>query len=458
MNETKLDFYIKNNLNVIFVGKHGTGKTSVVKDAFDRNGLKWKYFSASTMDPWVDFVGVPRTQTDPETGKEYLGLVRPREFVNDEIEALFFDEFNRSNKKVRNAVMELLQFKSINGHAFNNLRIVWAAINPDDDDDASYDVEKVDPAQLDRFQICVNVNYAPSARYFTKKFGQETSEAACAWWSGLPDNMKNLISPRRLDYALDVFNFGGDMRDVLPAKTNVSKLLDNLSRGSIKKRLEEVMSLDDDEKTSEWLHDGRNFTDCIETICKNDKFLDYFVPHMTNEQFTIFIANNNKKVWDFVRANQEKYKKQIQAVMETSGSKKLINRIKKELPYIKDTKVLRINPWKNGKNKSNGWSKKFVFNKINNTYDRIKLYEQIKSHCCKNMDKDDVLFAIETLGKEVFARSQKSTITKLSNWKGVIRHLLDELNRIDGCQDCDLENNYKEVKDTMLILRNKEVI
>ncbi|HRZ84262.1 MAG TPA: hypothetical protein P5069_17565 [Candidatus Hydrogenedentes bacterium] len=35
--EEKLDFWIKNNLNVLFIGKHGVGKTSMVKDAYDRN-------------------------------------------------------------------------------------------------------------------------------------------------------------------------------------------------------------------------------------------------------------------------------------------------------------------------------------------------------------------------------------------------------------------------------------
>ena len=154
-NDKKLDFWIQNNSNVLFIGKHGVGKTAMVKDAFDRNGLNFRYFSASTMDPWVDFVGVPREKTENkvpeelkiikelaaispqialewiqtnwkmseqsaksildhslnrEDGKSSLELVRPSSF-NDDVEALFFDEFNRSPKKVRNAVMELLQFK-----------------------------------------------------------------------------------------------------------------------------------------------------------------------------------------------------------------------------------------------------------------------------------------------------------------------------------------------------------
>ena len=59
-----LDFWIKNNLNVLFIGKHGVGKTSLILDAFQGNNLRYKYFSASTMDPWVDFIGVPRSMED----------------------------------------------------------------------------------------------------------------------------------------------------------------------------------------------------------------------------------------------------------------------------------------------------------------------------------------------------------------------------------------------------------
>ena len=44
------DFWIENNLNVLLRGKHGVGKTAMVVDAFERNNLKYKYFSASTMD------------------------------------------------------------------------------------------------------------------------------------------------------------------------------------------------------------------------------------------------------------------------------------------------------------------------------------------------------------------------------------------------------------------------
>ena len=96
---TNFDFWINNDLNVLLRGKHGVGKTAMVIDAFERNGLKYKYFSAATMDPWVDFIGVPKEKTNGN-GESYLDLVRPKEFQDDEVEAIFMDEFSRAHKKV----------------------------------------------------------------------------------------------------------------------------------------------------------------------------------------------------------------------------------------------------------------------------------------------------------------------------------------------------------------------
>ncbi len=135
ISDKKLDFYIENGMNVLFIGRHGVGKTAMGKAAFERHNLKWKYFSAATMDPWVDFVGVPKETTDKETGENYIELVRPKGFHNDQVEAIFMDELNRAKDKVRNAVMELIQFRSINGVKFTKLKMIWAAINPEDEED-----------------------------------------------------------------------------------------------------------------------------------------------------------------------------------------------------------------------------------------------------------------------------------------------------------------------------------
>ena len=73
VNSQKLDFWIQHNYNVLFIGKHGVGKTSLVIESFKRSNLRYRYFSAATMDPWVDFIGVPRSNQD-ENG-QFLDLI-----------------------------------------------------------------------------------------------------------------------------------------------------------------------------------------------------------------------------------------------------------------------------------------------------------------------------------------------------------------------------------------------
>src|SRR5579862_8258869 len=126
-NIPRLERYRDLGLNVMLKGHAGVGKTEVIKHVF--RDLKWKYFSASTMDPWVDLIGVPRTHVDKQLG-DVLDLVRPRFVVENQIEAIFLDELNRAPEKVLNALMELIQFRSINGFKFTNLKMIWIAINP----------------------------------------------------------------------------------------------------------------------------------------------------------------------------------------------------------------------------------------------------------------------------------------------------------------------------------------
>ena len=210
--------------NVLLIGKHGVGKTALVLETFKQAGLKhYRIFSAATMDPWVDFIGVPFKQEDGKGA--YLDIAPPKDFRDDNVEAIFMDEYNRAPKKVRNAIMELAQFKSINGRKFKNLKVVWAAVNPDDDeDDLQYDVEKIDPAQLDRFHIQLTLPYKPSRSFFQNKFGEEMASAAINWWNTLTQATKLLVSPRRLEYALDWHKVGGHLEEVLPYEANHQKL------------------------------------------------------------------------------------------------------------------------------------------------------------------------------------------------------------------------------------------
>ena len=244
INENKLQLYLENDLNILIEGRPGVGKTEQVKSLFNKMNLNWRYFSAATMDPWVDFIGVPKS-VKREDGKEVLQLIKPEDFADDKIEALFFDEFNRAPEKVMNAVMELMQFKSINGVKMNNLKVVWAAINPYDEEN-TYSVNKMDQAILERFHIKLKAPYKLNKRYMLKTHGED-SVPFMSWWEKLPQKIKFEVSPRTLDYAIRVHSIGGDLSDVLPEECNIKSLEKLIADNNVDRHLQSLVKSSNEE-------------------------------------------------------------------------------------------------------------------------------------------------------------------------------------------------------------------
>lgn len=298
INKKKLALYLENGVNVLLIGKHGVGKTSAVLDVFEEAGLKWKYFSAATMDPWVDMIGVPKEIKDGDD--RYLDLVRPKEFEDDEVEAIFMDEYNRAHKKIKNAVMELIQFKSINGKKYKNLKVVWAAVNPDDDDDLSYDVDPIDPAQKDRFHIHIHVPYKPDAEWFSENYG-EIGEVACKWWNNLEEPQKLLVSPRRLEYALKILGFNGDVRDVFDKSINVSEFMTHIHLGNIKPKLEKFVTDVDEDGAKKFIEPQNIYDISLPIILNNNKLKQFFLPLLNKERLAIECEKYN--VLQYVASN-----------------------------------------------------------------------------------------------------------------------------------------------------------
>jgi len=125
-------------LNVLLTGDHGVGKTQIIRREAHRQGVVVKYFSCATLDPWcatldpwTDIVGVP-IPIDAEAGPEGKRLLFVQPQALRDAELLFLDEFNRSAPKVLNAMMEAIQFHTINGEPLPKLQMVWAAVNPAD--------------------------------------------------------------------------------------------------------------------------------------------------------------------------------------------------------------------------------------------------------------------------------------------------------------------------------------
>ena len=383
LTSSKVDFWIKTNKNVLFIGKHGVGKTAIVKEAFERNGLKWKFFSASTMDPWVDFIGVPKEKTEnalsenfeiikelskidveiannwivsnwklskedaakilnhilnQKQGTTYLDLIKPKEFANGEIEALFFDEYNRSPKKVRNAIMELIQFKSINGTKFPNLKIIWAAINPFDENQ-EYDVEKIDPAQEDRFHVKFELEYKPNKEWFRNKYSKKIADPALHWWDELPEEIKNNVSPRRLQYAIDYYLEEGDLRDVLPEESNVSKLINAISIGPISEILSEFVKEDKKQDAKSFLECNNNYDASINIILKSSTLRKFFLPLIESEKLSILIEENTSVLKEVVAnaTNQNYFYCVCKNIIEANVNPSLAKRIRQEFTAKNET-------------------------------------------------------------------------------------------------------------------------
>lgn len=329
-----LDFWLHNNNNVLFIGRAGVGKTAMIKECFDRNKLNWKYFSASTLDPWVDFCGIPRIVPNKSGSGQHIEYVLPEFFADDSIEAIFLDEFNRGQKKITNAVMELIQFKSINGKKFKNLKVVWAAVNPkaETEEDEEYQVEPIDPAIEDRFQIHVEVPYAPDMAYFGKHYGSDGRNAV-DWWKELDKKVQNKISPRRLEYALKTLSSDGDVSFVLPQEASAKQFIETIANGSLLLTAENLMKGAKVSDAKDWLLNPNNSSVVVAQIEKKRKgFMEFFVPILPVELLTQQIAKT-KSIRRYVLENEinnkEYYSPILDSIVSSDQNKAVIRDINK---------------------------------------------------------------------------------------------------------------------------------
>lgn len=458
--KSKLDFWIEKNLNVLFVGKHGVGKTATVETAFRRNNLKYKYFSAATMDPWVDFLGVPKEKVvddlpesfrlikdlaridtlyardwiqanwklnqeqsqdivnrvvKSKSGINYLELVKPYDFALGKVEAIFFDEFNRSPKKIRNAVMELIQFKSINGVKFPNLRVIWAAVNPDDDE--TYDVEKLDPAQLDRFHVRWEMPYKPDVEWFREKYGERTADSAIEWWNELPDEEKPKVTPRRLQYAIDQYENNGDLRDVLPESCNPSKLLSNLTHGPVLQKLENFIKNKDTEEAKKFLTNENNYFSALRFIKNTKTMTNFFMPLLPKEKIASLI-HEDERLFKHVLSNAidtHVFLEVCKQILETNSDGKMVKRIRRFLTENQNfahvfagespKEAYDLSPWFCENPKYDFQETLKIIKKIpqNSIAERLTVFEEIFNNLPQNLQLSEAQEVLSQINKMVLS-------------------------------------------------------
>jgi len=235
------------------------------------------------------------------------------------------------HKTVRNALLELQQFKSINGRKFPNLKIIWGAVNPakKEEEDADYDVEELDPAQLDRFHIIVELPNSPSLSFFKKKYGDYKAKILCDWWAKQPKEALKILSPRRLDYIGESFLKGLDIKYLLPESANVRDLVQQLSTDETVVKIKQLLENPTDDAMKEFLSNDDNFLKCKNEL-QNSKYWKYW--KYINKEFVSQEMKGNTNFENYIIykyiSNDEFYKDIVDDAIKTDNNYKIGSIIK----------------------------------------------------------------------------------------------------------------------------------
>lgn len=140
--------------NPLFEGDAGVGKSEICQawakkqkeldPEFGFLDIRLAYFEGP------DFVGLPKLTTDVD-GKERTSHILPDMWPAEGTRGLLLiEEPNRANSSVMNCMMQLLTDRKIHNYKLPDGWVIAACINPDS---AEYDVNTMDSAMKNRFEI-----------------------------------------------------------------------------------------------------------------------------------------------------------------------------------------------------------------------------------------------------------------------------------------------------------------
>jgi len=140
--------------NIMIAGKHGIGKSVIIKRYFESLGKKVVVmFCSQAADPG-DIIGLPRF--NEETGKTEFAL--PWWFPTDDTPiVLFLDELNRARPEILQVVMDLTLNRRLAGKDLPKGSQIISAINEGDE----YQLTDLDPALVSRFNV---YKFAPTTK------------------------------------------------------------------------------------------------------------------------------------------------------------------------------------------------------------------------------------------------------------------------------------------------------
>ena len=139
--------------NIMLVGKHGIGKSEILTNYFQNEGMKVVTLFLGQMSDPGDIIGLPsKIETKDSNGNitSQTDFTPPYWFpINGKPIVLFLDELNRARPEILQTVMDLTLNRKLAGKVLPTGSRVIAAVN----DGEEYQLTDLDPALVSRFNI-----------------------------------------------------------------------------------------------------------------------------------------------------------------------------------------------------------------------------------------------------------------------------------------------------------------
>lgn len=111
-------FFIKSGQNFFVMGQRGTGKTAIALQAAKESGLKVNYVNLSVIER-PDLAGYPNIHSNEDVVTFKSPHFLPTLLDQNPDSIILFDELDKASPEVTAPLLEILQFRTINGKKLN---------------------------------------------------------------------------------------------------------------------------------------------------------------------------------------------------------------------------------------------------------------------------------------------------------------------------------------------------